>query len=150
MYLRTADSGSLLQPGLDMIHRVAYVHASGIPWATIFSSLGGLATAGALLVSFVLLWQQMRPQRQADQDRRRDHASHISFWLTLDAIFPEPGHYIFPEPGHYESVGAKGITGSSERREPGIDIKLHILNTSERPAKSVHAQLGLRSDVWRN
>jgi hypothetical protein len=128
-------------PHYDMIHRVASVHASGIPWATIFSSLGGLATAGALLVSLVILWQQMRTQRQADQDRRRDHASHISFWFTLDAIFPEPGAY--------ELRGGQGW-GGWNRREPGIDIKLHIFNTSERPAKSVRAQLGLRGDVWRN
>lgn len=108
------------------VHHATSV-AAGTPWATIFMSLGGLATAGALLVSLVVLRQQIQAQRLVQQDRHLDHASHISFWLTLDGIF--------------------------RRRDgapPEVQIILHIANTSERPAMRALALAGIRADVWRD
>lgn len=104
---------------------------AGIPWTSIFAGIGGLATAGALLVSLVVLWQQIRTQQQAQQDRHRDHASHISFWLTL-------GHEPLPA----------GVEVWFEA--PNIKIQLHMVNTSDRPAMAAMAMVGVRSDVWRD
>jgi hypothetical protein len=101
--------------------------ASGTPWASIFESIGGVATAGALLVSLLLLRQQLANQKRADQDRRRLHASHISFWLE------------------YNGSRSTAVAGLSF-----LSVRMHIMNTSLQPAMSVLALVGLRIDVWRD
>jgi hypothetical protein len=119
--------------GMTFVHpsalpHVVSAHAAGIPWATIFSSAGGLATAGALLISLAVLRQSNRTQRQAQQDRHREHASHISFWLTLLPAVP----------------------GAHALKVPGIQVTIHVVNTSELPAMAVVATAGIRSDIWRD
>jgi hypothetical protein len=115
-------------PGV--IHHVLSAHttAAGIPWATIASSVGGMATAGALLVSLAVLWQNNRTQQQAQQDRHREHASQVSFWLTLSSVVPT----------------------SYAAQAQGIEMTVHVVNTSTRPAMAVLALVGVRSDVWRD
>lgn len=99
--------------------------------------LAFLAAAFAGLVAYDLLKIETTRDRQAAQerslaaaDRRREHASRISFWLYL---------------GH-EHVGR------SDSAPPGteIHITLVVMNTSDRPAMSVMALLGLRADIWRD
>jgi hypothetical protein len=95
-------------------------------------SVGSLATVGALLISLFLLRQQLRDQRQARQEKRRDHASHISFWLTVHDYTRDP---VTLEDGPYS---------------PQIEIDAHIANTSQRPVMSVLVLAGIRRDVWRD
>jgi hypothetical protein len=118
------DFYAVTTPSPSTVHDAT---SAGTPWATIFTSLGGLATAGALLVSLVILWQQIQTQRQVQEDRHRDHASHISFWLELDGIFRK-----------------------RDGSPPEVQITLYMTNTSERPAMRVLALAGIRADVWRN
>jgi hypothetical protein len=94
---------------------------SGTHWATIASSVGGLATAGALLVSLFLLGQQMREQRRARTERYREHASNISFWLEISRI--------------YHALSKVVVTA-------------HIENTSARPAMEILLLAGVRNDIW--
>jgi uncharacterized membrane protein YebE (DUF533 family) len=112
-------------------HQVIAAPAAGISWATIATSVGGVATAGALLVSLFVLWQNNKTQRQAQQDRHREHASHISFWITLVNV----------EEYYNERHARPG---------PKIEMTLHVVNTSDRPAMAVLALAGVRSDVWRD
>jgi hypothetical protein len=111
------------------VHRATNAPAPDIHWANIAMSVGGLATAGALLVSLLLLRQQMRNQRQAQQDRHRDHASNISFWITLANAEPDIDQ----------------VYGSDE---PVVKAGVHIVNASTRPAMSVLVLAGIRGDIW--
>ena len=119
-------------------HRVvqstaAQAAAADIHWANIAMSIGGLATVGALLISLFLLRQQLRDQREARQEKRREHASHISFWLTLEGC----------DDGNISQFGdGTGI--------PEISVGVHIVNTSPRPVMSVMVLAGVRNDIWRD
>ena len=64
-------------------------------------------------------------------DRKRDHASRISFWLRLGRIEID-----------YDQAFA--------RNAPAIEIVLEVVNSSDRPGMSVMAMIGVRSDVWRD
>lgn len=127
MHRSDVDFYAVTTPSPGTVHHATSVAVGGTPWATIFTSLGGLATAGALLISLVVLWQQIRTQRQVQQDRHREHASHISFWLTLEGTFRK-----------------------RDGTPPEVQITLHMTNTSERPAMRMLALVGIRADVWRN
>jgi hypothetical protein len=111
------------------MRRVAHAPGVSIHWTNIAVAVGGLATAGALLVSLFLLRQQMRSQGQARQDRHLDHASHISFWLTFQ----------------YADEATDSVYGSAE---PVVNIRVHIANSSLQPAMSVLVMTGIRRDVW--
>jgi hypothetical protein len=93
----------------------------GTHWGAIASGVGGIATAGALLVSLVLLRQQMRDQRRARLDRHREHASHVSFWALLAAADEPNG---------------------------GVVIDAHFANTSPQPAMDILVLAGIRGNVW--
>ena len=116
---------------LSAVQHAIVVHAASIPWASIFSGLGGLATAGALVVSLIVLRQNNKTQQQAQQDRHREHASQISFWLTLSSVDDAEVARYAPE-------------------APGIEITVHAANTSDRPAMGILALTGVRTDVWRD
>lgn len=58
----------------------------GTHWGAIAAGVGGIATAGALLVSLFLLMQQIRNQQQDRLDRHREHASHVGFWLERPEV----------------------------------------------------------------
>jgi hypothetical protein len=120
---------TLIQPGAH--HQAIAAQAAGIPWATVATSVGGLAAAGALLISLLVLWQNNKTQRQAQQDRHREHASHISFWIALVNV-----EEFFNE--------------KHARPGPKIEMTLHVVNTSDRPAMAILALAGVRSDVWRD
>jgi hypothetical protein len=94
----------------------------GTHWAAIFTSIGGLATAGALLVSLILLRQQMRELRQGRLDRRREQASSIGFWL---------------ESGGIDSEG-------------DVAMLAHVVNTSKLPAMTARVEVGLELAAWRD
>lgn len=112
-------------------NHAAHTIAPGTHWANIAVSVGGLATAGALLVSLLLLWQQMRNQRQAQRDRHLDHARNISFWITLAST----------------DDGTNSVYG---RGTPTVTANVHIVNASAQPAMSVLAMVGIRADIWRD
>ena len=100
-------------------------------WANIAAGVGGLATAGALMVSLFLLWQQMRNQRQAQRDRHLDHASQISFWITLASSVSDTDPVYGPE-------------------KPLVAAGVRTVNASPWPAMSVLVLVGIRADVWRD
>ena len=90
------------------------------------------------IVAYDLLKIETTRDQQAAQesalaaaDRKRDHASHLSFWLTVRNIRAEHDEVYEPDAPH-------------------IEIVLHIVNTSDRPAMSLTATAGLRGDVWRD
>jgi hypothetical protein len=100
--------------------------------------LAFLAATFAGLVAYDLLKiESSRDQRAAQERtlaaavRKRDHASRVSFWLTVARVHIE-----------YDEVYAPD--------EPYIEIVLHVVNTSDRPATSVIAMAGIRGDVWRD
>jgi hypothetical protein len=111
------------------LHRAAQASGTGINWTNLAIAVGGLATAGALLVSLFLLRQQIRNQRQAQQDRHLDHASHISFWLTLQDV----------------DDGTDPVYRSGK---PAVRVGVHLVNSSLQPAMSVLVTIGIRRDVW--
>lgn len=108
-------------------------------WVLAITTLLAFLAAGfAGLVAYDLLKiETTRDQQAAHErslaaaDRRRDHASHISFWLTVRNVKTEPPSAYEPDP-------------------PGFEVVLHMLNTSDRPAMSVMAMAGVRADVWRD
>jgi hypothetical protein len=71
---------------VEICHADGYTVAAardGTYSGTITAGVGGIATAGALLVSLFLMRQQMRDLRRARVDRHREHASHVAFWAEL-------------------------------------------------------------------
>jgi hypothetical protein len=97
-----------------------------------------LAAAFAGLVAYDLLKIETSRDQQAAQERslaaaerKLDHASRVSFWLTLAKVHT----------GHEEPYVPEA---------PYIAIVLHIVNTSDRPATSVMVMAGVRGDVWRD
>jgi hypothetical protein len=94
---------------------------SDVHWGAITAGVGGIATAGALLVSLVLLRQAMRDQRRARADRHREHASHVAFWAELS--------------GYDDRIGV-------------VAIRAHYANTSLQPAMNILMLAGIRGDVW--
>jgi len=104
--------------------RVGYIVTGGMDgthWGAIASGVGGIATAGALFVSLVLLRQQMRDQRRARADRHQEHASHMAFWVEL---------------------------AEYNERDGDVVIVAHYANTSLQPAMSILMAVGIRKDVW--
>lgn len=101
----------------------ASVVAEGAHWGAIAAGIGGIATAGALFVSLVLLRQQLGEARRARLERYREHASSIAFWVELASV---------------------------DRAHGSVTIRAHIQNASTRPAMRPAAILGLRADVWAN
>ena len=92
--------------------------------------LAFLAAAFAGIVAYDLLKIETTRDQQAAQesalaaaDRKRDHASHLSFWLTVRNIRAEHDEVYEPDAPH-------------------IEIVLHIVNTSDRPAMSLTATAG--------
>jgi hypothetical protein len=104
-------------------------------WVTAITTLlAFIAAAFAGLVAYDLLkiegardWQAAQERALAAAERRREHASHISFWLNLHTVSYLPSGY-----------------------EAEIVILLFVVNTSDRPARSVVALIGLRGDIWRD
>jgi hypothetical protein len=119
------------KPNPATVHHAITPHAAGIPIATIIASIGSLTTAGAFIAAFIVLWMQLQNQRQAHQDRHRDHASRIAFWITLESAQPEHDPVCNPD-------------------APCINMKIHLRNTSDRPAMAGLALAGVRRDVWQD
>jgi hypothetical protein len=92
----------------------------GTHWGAVAAGIGGLATAGALLVSLALLRQQMRDQRQAQSDRHREHASHVAFWAEL---------------------------GEIDERTGDVAIVMHYANTSLRPVMNILMVAGIGGEL---
>lgn len=95
---------------------------NGTHWGTIAVGVGGIATAGALLISLTLLGMQIGEQRRVRADRHREHASCVALWLELEAV---------------------------DACEPGIvEVRAHITNTSNRPAMDVTGEVGIELGLW--
>jgi hypothetical protein len=88
----------------------------GTHWGAIASGVGGIATAGALFISLILLRIQQRDLRQARADQHKKHASRLAFWVELGA------------------VDADADT---------VEVIAHIENTSDRPFLRLTAEVGL-------
>jgi hypothetical protein len=114
------------------------VHWGDIPTWTLATStlLAFLAAGFAGLVGYELLKIEAARDRQAAHERalaaderERDHARHISFWVTLSQAKTKSG---------YDPLA------------PYVGIVLHIVNTSDQPAMAALALAGIRGDVWRD
>lgn len=107
---------------------VASPASNGTHWANLFMAIGGVATAGALLVSLILLRQQMRDQRRARRDRRIQHATQVSFWLGFWEVV------ILSDPDHPNA--------------PEVKMEAHIANLATQPAMAPLVIVGVRRDLW--